>query len=127
MRRSLAQRRIPPARPIAAVLAACIAFACTGAPDSGPALSVLSDDVEQDGWVDTAHAVAGDGATSFESDRNQLRPAAGLPQPWQPFFYERGFDAGPLTAVAGDHLLSSSRYRGLVSTRVAGPDAPRVE
>jgi hypothetical protein len=27
----------------------------------------------------------------------------------------------------GDHLISFSRYRGLVSTRVAGPDAPRVE
>jgi hypothetical protein len=88
MRRTLGQRLIPPARPIAATLGACVALACTGAPDSGPALSVLSDDVEQDGWVDTAHAVAGDGATSFESDRNELSAGPGLPQPWQPFFYE---------------------------------------
>jgi hypothetical protein len=127
MRRTLAQRRIPVLRLIAAPLAAGVGLACSGEPDSTPALSVLSDEVERDGWVDTAHPVAGDGATSFESERNQLRPAPGLPQPWQPFFYERGFDAGPLTAVAGDHLLSFSRYRGLVSTRVAGPDAPRVE
>jgi hypothetical protein len=127
MRRTLGQRLIPPARPIAATLGACVALACTGAPDSGPALSVLSDDVEQDGWVDTAHAVAGDGATSFESDRNELSAGPGLPQPWQPFFYERGFDAGPATAVVGGHLISFSRYRGLVSTRVSGPDAPRVE
>lgn len=112
---------------MAAALAAGVALACSGPPGSTPALSELSDDVEADGWVDTAHAVAGDGATSFESDRNQMRPAPGLPQPWQPFFYERGFDAGPVTAVVGDHLLSFSRYRGLVSTRVAGPDAPRVE
>lgn len=109
---------------------ACVALGCNGTEPGGEgavAVSVLGDDVERDGWVDVAHVIAGDGATSFESDRNELNSGAGLPQPWQPFYYERGFDAGPLTALVGGHLLSFSRYRGLVSTRLAGPDAPRVE
>lgn len=127
MRRIQGKPRIAP---VGCMALAGAALACSSpepAPEQPVAVSVLGDDVERDGWVDTAHAVAGDGATSFESDRNEIAPAPGLPQPWQPFFYERGFDAGPVTAVVAGHLLSFSRYRGLVSTRVEGPDAPRVE
>jgi hypothetical protein len=102
-------------------------LACGSSEDGGAAFAPVGDDVEREGWVDTAHPLAGDGATSFESFP-RASTGGEYTERWDPYFIEMlGFDAGPLTSVVGDHLLSLSRYRGLVSTRLTGPDAPAVE
>jgi hypothetical protein len=110
-----------------ACLAALLLLACGSDEDGGRGFSPVGDEVEREGWVDTAHPLAGDGATRFESFLRAGSAGEQYGQRWDPHFVEAvGFDAGPLTTVVGDHLLSLSRYRGLVSTRLTGPDAPEV-
>jgi hypothetical protein len=113
-------------RASAASLAALLLFGCSD--DEGAfVFSQLGAEVEREGWVDTAHALAGDGATRFESFPRSGGAMQFPAQRWLPYFNEElGFDAGPVTSVVGDHLLSLSRFRGLVSTRLTGPDAPEV-
>lgn len=107
---------------------AALALLACNSESGGFPYSPLGDEVEREGWVDTAHALAGDGATSFDVFRRSGQVGEYFSQPWEPFVAEQaGVDAGALTSVLGDHLLSLSRFRGLVSTRLTGPDAPQVE
>lgn len=105
-----------------------VSLACGSGSEGELGFSRLGDDVEWEGWVDAARPLAGDGATSFDSFPRQRAGEEYPLQLWMPnFLEEEGFDAGPLTGVVGEHLLSLSRFRGLVSARVTGPDAPRVD
>jgi hypothetical protein len=108
------------------VVAGCV-LGCGVDGDDTRGYTDVGDDVERDAWVDTAHPLAGDGATRFASYRSPARPAEPIVQPWRPYFVEAGMETGPMTTVLGDHLLSLSRFRGLVSTRVTGPAAPRLD
>lgn len=89
--------------------------------------SEVGDEVGRDVWLDTVQVLEGDGATTFDSSRVEVLPGQPRVAPRRPYQVEVADDAGPATSVVGDHLLSLSRYRGFVSTRIAGPDAPRVE
>ncbi|HWO10324.1 MAG TPA: hypothetical protein VNN80_12610, partial [Polyangiaceae bacterium] len=104
-----------------------LALGCSPEPSElALSFSELGDEVERDGWLDGARTLAGDGATSFDSFPASGRPGGAVASA-RPSFVEPRFDAAPLTSRVGSHLLSLSRFRGLVSTRVVGSDAPRVE
>jgi hypothetical protein len=111
----------------AASFAALLLLGCSDEEEGAIASSQLGDEVEREGWVDIAHPLAGDGATRFDSFPRSGQMGEYTGQRWTPYFNEQlGFDAGPLTSVFAGHLLSLSRFRGLVSTRLTGPDAPEV-
>lgn len=111
---------------VGGLAAAWLLLAC-GSDPKGIRFSELTDVDAQDGWVDTAHPLAGDGATSFDSYLRSELWSEGSAQGWRPYFLDGYFDAGQVTRLLGEHLLSLSRARGLISTRVTGPDAARVE
>jgi hypothetical protein len=73
-------------------LAGSVLLGCGAEPSP---TSVLGDEVGRVGWVDSAHTLVGDAATSFDSSRSQASQSYPSVEPWRPFLVEPMALPGP--------------------------------
>jgi hypothetical protein len=88
MRAQSGLRRRVARRGWGASLAGLVLLGCNSSESDDAAYSQVGDDVEREGWVDIAHPLAGDGATSFESFPRSGTVGEYFAQPWRPSFVQ---------------------------------------